>query len=67
MAPPDEWPAVLLWPSLRVSAGPTLSDAQRRALPHFVYRGSDRSLLYRFALSPLADFFVANFTPRWLA
>ena len=46
---------------------PLLSEKQRAALPHFVFKGVDRSLLYAHVLSPLAQFLVDRFTPLWLA
>lgn len=44
-----------------------LSSQAARELPHYVYRGSDLSLLYKYVLSPLADFCVQRLTPVWLA
>jgi ethanolaminephosphotransferase len=42
------------------------NDAVRR-LPHFHYKGEDRSLLYRYILSPLAEFLVQNCVPLHVA
>lgn len=36
-------------------------------LPRFQYKGEDRSLLYAHVLSPLAQFCVDRFVPRWMA
>jgi ethanolaminephosphotransferase len=36
-------------------------------LPHYQYKGEDRSLLYYYILSPLAAFCVNRLTPRTLA
>ena len=36
-------------------------------LPNYKYNGVDRSLIYKFILSPLASFLVNNFTPSSLA
>lgn len=44
-----------------------LSDKAAEALPNFVYAGEDRSLLYKYVLSPLAGFLVNHCTPRTTA
>lgn len=44
-----------------------LSNEAAENLTHFQYKGEDRSLLYRYVLSPLATFLVERATPRWLA
>lgn len=44
-----------------------LSADAAHALPNFVYAGEDKSLLYRYILSPIAAFFVNRCTPRTLA
>ena len=44
-----------------------LSEKAARNLPHYQYKGEDRSLLYYYVLSPLAAFCVNRLTPRWLA
>lgn len=33
---------------------------------HFQYRGTDRSLLYKYIFSPIAEFCL-RFTPLWIA
>ena len=37
------------------------------AIPKFQYRGEDRSLLYKYVLSPLAQYLVDHWTPSTLA
>jgi ethanolaminephosphotransferase len=44
-----------------------LSSSAATQLPLFQYKGEDRSLLYHYALSPLAAFCVNHLTPRTLA
>ena len=44
-----------------------LSDSAAEALPNYVYKGEDHSLLYIYVLSPLAAFLVNNCTPRTIA
>jgi ethanolaminephosphotransferase len=44
-----------------------LSDKAAEALPHFRYAGEDRSLLYKYMLSPFAGFLVDHCTPRSIA
>eukprot|EP00977_Amphora_coffeiformis_P002175 scaffold425_cov175-Amphora_coffeaeformis.AAC.34 len=44
-----------------------LSKEAARELPLFQYQGEDRSLLYKYVLSPLATFCVNQLTPVWLA
>ena len=44
-----------------------LSDDARRQLPNYKYRGTDLSLVYKYVLSPLAQWFVDNVTPLWVA
>ena len=44
-----------------------LSKDAARELPLFQYQGEDRSLLYKYVLSPLATFCVNRLTPVWLA
>ena len=44
-----------------------LTPEAARALHYYEYKGEDRSLLYRYILSPLAQYFVDNYTPKWLA
>mmetsp|Transcript_10455 Transcript_10455/g.15969 ORF Transcript_10455/g.15969 Transcript_10455/m.15969 type:complete len:433 (+) Transcript_10455:71-1369(+) len=44
-----------------------LTPEKCAALKRFQYRGGDNSLLYRYILSPFAQYLVDNFTPRWLA
>ena len=42
------------------------ADACRK-LPEYQYKGEDRSLIYKYVLSPLAAFLVNHCTPSWLA
>jgi len=44
-----------------------LSPRAARHIPRFEYSGKDLSLLYKYALSPLAEFCVRRFTPRTVA
>lgn len=44
-----------------------LSTKAREQIPQYRYNGQDLSLLYKYVLSPLAQFCVDNLTPRWLA
>ena len=44
-----------------------LSDEAADALPKYVYAGDDRSLLYKYVLSPLAAFLVNRWTPHTIA
>jgi len=44
-----------------------LSPSAARELPHFQYKGEDRSLLYAYVLSPFATLLVERCTPRSLA
>lgn len=44
-----------------------VDSKSRHALKTFQYKGEDRSLLYRFILSPLASFVVNHLTPSTLA
>lgn len=44
-----------------------LSQRQRDAIRHFSYHGSDSSLIYKFILSPMAQFMVDHFVPAWMA
>ncbi|GKY99390.1 hypothetical protein MPSEU_000893700 [Mayamaea pseudoterrestris] len=39
----------------------------RDKLPHFQYKGEDRSLVYAYVLSPLAQCCVDHLIPRWMA
>jgi ethanolaminephosphotransferase len=44
-----------------------LSEAAADRLPHFQYKGQDRSLTYKYILSPLAEKCVHSLTPRSIA
>ena len=44
-----------------------LSDKAVKNLPHYQYKGEDKSLLYFYVLSPLSMFCVNRLTPSWLA
>jgi ethanolaminephosphotransferase len=44
-----------------------LSEAAADRLPHFQYKGQDRSLTYKYILSPLAERCVHALTPRSVA
>jgi len=39
----------------------------KEALESFVYKGEDKSLIYKYVLSPLAEFLVNRCTPRHIA
>ena len=43
------------------------TESSKAAVRAFRYRGEDRSLLYKYALSPLAEFCVTRLTPLWIA
>ena len=45
---------------------PLLTAESRDALKQYKYKGEDRSLLYKYFLSPLAESLVQQ-TPVWLA
>lgn len=44
-----------------------LSEGARKELPHYKYRGCDKSLLYQYILSPLAQWLVDHVVPRNVA
>ncbi|KAG7340775.1 CDP-alcohol phosphatidyltransferase [Nitzschia inconspicua] len=44
-----------------------LTRDAREQLPNYQYKGSDLSLLYKYILSPLAEFFVTNILPASIA
>jgi len=44
-----------------------LSDSAANALPNYQYAGDDKSLLYKYVLSPLAAFLVNSWTPHTIA
>ena len=44
-----------------------VDDCDREKLQSFVYKGKDDSLLYKYFMSPLCDYLVANFVPEWMA
>lgn len=44
-----------------------LNPQAARELPRYQYQGEDRSLLYRYVLSPLASFCVYRLTPKSMA
>ncbi|KAG7373461.1 CDP-alcohol phosphatidyltransferase [Nitzschia inconspicua] len=44
-----------------------LTRDARKQLPNYQYKGSDLSLLYKYILSPLAEFFVNNILPTSIA
>ena len=44
-----------------------LSERQTRELRKFAYKGSDASLVYKFFLSPLAQWLVDALIPTWMA
>jgi ethanolaminephosphotransferase len=53
----------------RVNHGPFffLSASAAQALPAFQYKGQDQSLIYKYILSPLAEWCVQNLTPKTMA
>jgi ethanolaminephosphotransferase len=44
-----------------------LNASAREALPHYQYKGTDNSLLYKYVLSPLAGVCVEHLTPKTIA
>ena len=44
-----------------------LTPQAARNIPLYKYRGEDRSFLYKYVLSPLAQYLVDNWTPRTVA
>lgn len=58
----------MAWPGLEVTEGESLlSEDDRVTLRKYAYSGQDKSLLYKYLLSPWADFCVQKFTPLWMA
>ena len=45
---------------------PLLTPRHRSSLPFYQYKGGDTSLIYKYVLSPLAQY-VAEITPTWVA
>ena len=44
-----------------------ITEEGRAALKRYKYVGEDRSLLYKYVLSPWAEFCVVWLTPEWVA
>lgn len=44
-----------------------LTDEDKKNILNYKYNGGDSSPVYKYVLSPIAQFFVDNFLPRWLA
>jgi hypothetical protein len=44
-----------------------LSEEGEKKLPAYKYSGSDASYIYKYFLSPTAQFVVDKFIPIWLA
>lgn len=38
-----------------------------KAARAYKYKGGDKSLVYKYVLSPFADYLVHNWTPEWMA
>lgn len=47
--------------------GRYVSPSGATAARNYKYSGGDLSKLYKYFLSPMAQFCVDHFTPRWLA
>ena len=64
----DQQSASATTPSLSFSDGfYYLSDDARAKLPNYQYKGSDLSLLYKYVLSPLAEWCVQTLVPTTMA
>ena len=46
---------------------PYLTTTERCTLRAYKYRGQDHSLLFKYVLSPWAEFCVRTFVPLWVA
>ncbi len=44
-----------------------LNEKQKEGIRSYKYRGGDLSLMYKYVLSPMAQYFVDHFTPETLA
>ena len=44
-----------------------LTERQKEAIRTYKYRGGDNSIAYKYLLSPMAQYFVDNWTPSWMA
>ena len=53
--------------SATAAPGSILGPAARANLHTFRYRGTDHSLLYKYLLSPWAEYCVQRLTPLWVA
>ena len=46
---------------------PLLSDTDKQNILKYKYNGGDSSPVYQYILSPIAQYCVENFVPRWVA
>jgi hypothetical protein len=53
-----------MWPA---SWNFVITDEGKRALRAYTYKGTDKSYLYKYVLSPWSQVCIDKFTPTWIA